>query len=278
MDPRTGLKDDHAFASGDFQLTTWAATVINEQQHAYGGGLRGKGINSNPRWEDPNKTPGSFGMTKIEKMFKRYIRRYRRRSGYLTKFGKGKAKNGLTTLLGGLPVIGKFSTPGTILQLIVDTAGLFLSVIGDYLYYVTADAIRWPPFLDISVQWKVTGVSKVNVEIGDVGIISEALGQDYGFSLDASVGFQIGNVLKAKSTSAKTFCDGLFMNPQALYASRKIAVMFYGRVFFLSSLGSPHVRPVGRVYGEPNEIESTAIGVTLNGSQVRRPFQRGGWS
>ena len=40
--------------------------------------------------------------------------------------------------------------------------------------------------------------------------------------------------------------------------------MFFGWAFFLISLGSPHVRPVGRTCGEPNEIELTPIGVKLN--------------
>ena len=40
------------------------------------------------------------------------------------------------------------------------------------------------------------------------------------------------------------------------------------RVFFLVSSGSPHVRctPMGRMRGEPGEIELTAIGAELNGS------------
>ena len=45
--------------------------------------------------------------------------------------------------------------------------------------------------------------------------------------------------------------------------------MYFGWVFFLISSGSPHVRctPVGRTCGEPDEIESTAMGVKLNGSR-----------
>ena len=52
--------------------------------------------------------------------------------------------------------------------------------------------------------------------------------------------------------------------------SRKRAVIFFGWVFFLISSGSPHVRPMGvhRTCGEPDEIELTAMGVELNGSQV----------
>ena len=42
--------------------------------------------------------------------------------------------------------------------------------------------------------------------------------------------------------------------------------MFFGWVFFLISLGSPHVRPTGCTCGEPDEIELAAIGVELNGS------------
>ena len=47
--------------------------------------------------------------------------------------------------------------------------------------------------------------------------------------------------------------------------SRKRAVIFFGWVFFLISYGSPHVRPMGRTCGEPDEIELTAMGVKLNG-------------
>ena len=36
------------------------------------------------------------------------------------------------------------------------------------------------------------------------------------------------------------------------------------------SPGSPHVRPTERTCGEPDEIELTAMGVELNGSQVRQ--------
>ena len=43
--------------------------------------------------------------------------------------------------------------------------------------------------------------------------------------------------------------------------SRKRAVKFFGWVFFLISSGSPHVRPMGRTCGEPDEIELTAAGV-----------------
>ena len=43
--------------------------------------------------------------------------------------------------------------------------------------------------------------------------------------------------------------------------------MFFGWVFFLISLGgqAPHIRPMGRTCGEPNEIELNPIGVELNG-------------
>ena len=54
---------------------------------------------------------------------------------------------------------------------------------------------------------------------------------------------------------------------------RKRAVKFFGWVFFLISSGSPHVRHMGRTCGEPEEIESTAMGVKLNGSRCRC----GGW-
>ena len=54
--------------------------------------------------------------------------------------------------------------------------------------------------------------------------------------------------------------------------SRKRAVIFFGWVFFLISLGSPHVRPMGRTCGKPNEIELTPIGVKLNGSR-RAPLR-----
>ena len=40
----------------------------------------------------------------------------------------------------------------------------------------------------------------------------------------------------------------------------------FGWVFFLILLGSVHVRPIRRACGEPNEIELTPIGVTLDGS------------
>ena len=49
----------------------------------------------------------------------------------------------------------------------------------------------------------------------------------------------------------------------------------FGWVFFLISSGSPHVRPMGRTCGEPDEIELTAMGVKLNGSRCRpRPARR----
>ena len=48
--------------------------------------------------------------------------------------------------------------------------------------------------------------------------------------------------------------------------SRKRAVNVFGWVFFLISSGSPHVRPVGRACGEPDENGLTAMGVELNGS------------
>ena len=47
-------------------------------------------------------------------------------------------------------------------------------------------------------------------------------------------------------------------------------VIFFGWVCFLISLGSPHVRPMGRTCGEPIEIELTAIGVELNGCPRNR--------
>ena len=37
-------------------------------------------------------------------------------------------------------------------------------------------------------------------------------------------------------------------------------------VFFLISSGSPHVRPMGRTRGGPDEIGLTPMGVELNGS------------
>ena len=61
----------------------------------------------------------------------------------------------------------------------------------------------------------------------------------------------------------------------------KRAVMSFGWVFFLISLGSPHVRrtPHGcvthRTYGEPNEIELTAIELHLHGS-LRHAGRLGG--
>ena len=58
--------------------------------------------------------------------------------------------------------------------------------------------------------------------------------------------------------------------PRAARArSRKRAEMFFGWVFFLISSGSPHVRPMGRTCGEPDEIELTAMGVKLNGPRCR---------
>ena len=47
--------------------------------------------------------------------------------------------------------------------------------------------------------------------------------------------------------------------------------MFFGWAFFLISAGSPHVRPMGCTRGGPDEIELTAIGVKLNGSQPHLP-------
>ena len=58
-------------------------------------------------------------------------------------------------------------------------------------------------------------------------------------------------------------------------AGRKRAVTFSGRVFFLISVGSPHVRPMGRTCGEPTEIELTPIGVELNGSGRAPAWRRG---
>ena len=55
--------------------------------------------------------------------------------------------------------------------------------------------------------------------------------------------------------------------PGVAHLARKKAVIFFGWVFFLISLGLPHVHPMGRACGEPNEIELTAIGVQLNGSR-----------
>ena len=52
--------------------------------------------------------------------------------------------------------------------------------------------------------------------------------------------------------------------------SRKRAVNVFGWVFFLITSGSPHVRPMGRTCGEPDENELTAMGVKLNGSHCRR--------
>ena len=46
----------------------------------------------------------------------------------------------------------------------------------------------------------------------------------------------------------------------------KRAVPFFGWVLFFISLGSPHVRLMGRACGEPTGIELTPIGVDLNGS------------
>ena len=41
------------------------------------------------------------------------------------------------------------------------------------------------------------------------------------------------------------------------------------------SSSSPHVRPMGRTCGEPDEIELTAMGVKLNGLRCRDEGQ--GW-
>ena len=55
-----------------------------------------------------------------------------------------------------------------------------------------------------------------------------------------------------------------------LACSPESAVVFFGWVFFLIPLGSPHVlrahMGVHRTCGEPTEIELTAMGVGLNGS------------
>jgi len=57
---------------------------------------------------------------------------------------------------------------------------------------------------------------------------------------------------------------------EARTCSRRRAVIFFGWVFFLISSGSPHVRctPMWALStrGEPDEIELTPMGVTLNGS------------
>ena len=46
-------------------------------------------------------------------------------------------------------------------------------------------------------------------------------------------------------------------------------MIFFGWVFFLISLGSPHVRPMGvhRTCEEPNDFELTATGVELDASR-----------
>ena len=53
----------------------------------------------------------------------------------------------------------------------------------------------------------------------------------------------------------------------AAAAHEKRVVIFSGWVFFLISLGgqTPHVRPVGRTFSEPNKLELNPIGVELNG-------------
>ena len=62
------------------------------------------------------------------------------------------------------------------------------------------------------------------------------------------------------------------------YAIAKKSVIFFGWVFFLISSGSPHVRPMGRTCGEPDEIELAPMGVQLHGSGTppRRWVQRSG--
>ena len=47
--------------------------------------------------------------------------------------------------------------------------------------------------------------------------------------------------------------------------ARKRAVIYFGWVFFLISSGSPHVRPMGRTCGEPDEI-----GLTPHGGEIER--------
>ena len=53
--------------------------------------------------------------------------------------------------------------------------------------------------------------------------------------------------------------------------ARKRAVIYFGWVFFLISSGSPHVRPMGRTCGEPDEI-----GLTPHGGEIERLTTRTG--
>ena len=80
----------------------------------------------------------------------------------------------------------------------------------------------------------------------------------------ASFAVSVGN-----GTSPISSCTVDYTPPaagsDAAYVSRKRAVICFGWVFFLISLVSPHVRPVGRTCGEPNEIELTTIQLQLNG-------------
>ena len=54
----------------------------------------------------------------------------------------------------------------------------------------------------------------------------------------------------------------------------KRAVTFFGWVFFLVSLGSRHVRPMGRTCEEPNELGLAPIGVRLNDPRRVRSARR----
>ena len=62
-----------------------------------------------------------------------------------------------------------------------------------------------------------------------------------------------------------TMAQTLIANPNVRLHGCARVVMFLGWVFIFISAGSPHVRPVGRTWGGPKEIELTPIGVKLYG-------------
>ena len=69
------------------------------------------------------------------------------------------------------------------------------------------------------------------------------------------------------TAAAMVDAPAIFESGGTTACSRQRAVKCFGWVFFLISSGSPHVHPMGRTCGEPDEIELTAMGVKLNGSR-----------
>jgi len=87
-----------------------------------------------------------------------------------------------------------------------------------------------------------------------------------------------------RATAAHAGAEAVASNTMTLSCSQRRAVIRFGWVFFLISLGgqAPHVlraqMGVHRTCGEPNEIELTPMGVKLNGSRRVRVHTGGPWA